>query len=95
MSKLAARGGRTKPRKASGRGGGGRARLLLGAAVVALVGVGVALGGGGGSDEPAGGVAVGATAPVVQLPATSGNTVDLADFRGKRNVLLYFYEHAG
>jgi peroxiredoxin len=31
----------------------------------------------------------------VALPATDGTTVDLARFRGKRNVLLYFYEHAG
>ena len=34
-------------------------------------------------------------APDVALPATTGQTVDLAAFRGKRNVLLYFYEHAG
>jgi len=27
--------------------------------------------------------------------ATTGTTVNLAEFRGKRNVLLYFYEHAG
>lgn len=36
-----------------------------------------------------------ARAPAVVLPATTGETVDLAAFRGKRNVLLYFYEHAG
>lgn len=40
-------------------------------------------------------LAVGATAPEVRLPATYGSTVDLAGLRGKRNVLLYFYEHAG
>jgi len=39
--------------------------------------------------------AVGEAAPPVRLPATSGQTVDVAGFRGKRNVLLYFYEHAG
>ena len=51
---------------------------------------------GGGSGQPAGGVrAVGEAAPPVRLPATSGQTVDVAGFRGKRNVLLYFYEHAG
>jgi peroxiredoxin len=31
----------------------------------------------------------------VRLASTSGQTVDVASFRGKRNVLLYFYEHAG
>jgi hypothetical protein len=52
---------------------------------------------GGGSGQPAaGGVrAVGEAAPPVQLPSTTGQTVDVATFRGKRNVLLYFYEHAG
>jgi hypothetical protein len=52
---------------------------------------------GGGSAQPAaGGVrAVGEAAPAVRLAATSGQTVDVAGFRGKRNVLLYFYEHAG
>jgi len=50
----------------------------------------------GGSGQPAGGVrAVGEAAPPVRLAATSGQTVDVATFRGKRNVLLYFYEHAG
>jgi cytochrome oxidase Cu insertion factor (SCO1/SenC/PrrC family) len=51
---------------------------------------------GGSSAQPEGGVrAVGEAAPPVRLPATSGQTVDVASFRGKRNVLLYFYEHAG
>jgi len=51
---------------------------------------------GGSSGQPAGGVrAVGEAAPAVRLPATTGQTVDVASFRGKRNVLLYFYEHAG
>jgi hypothetical protein len=50
----------------------------------------------GGNGQPAGGVrAVGEAAPAVRLPSTSGQTVDVASFRGKRNVLLYFYEHAG
>jgi hypothetical protein len=50
-----------------------------------------------GSGQPAaGGVrAVGEAAPAVRLAATTGQTVDVAGFRGKRNVLLYFYEHAG
>jgi len=52
--------------------------------------------GGGGGQPAAGGVrAVGEAAPVVRLPSTTGQTVDVAGFRGKRNVLLYFYEHAG
>jgi hypothetical protein len=50
----------------------------------------------GESGQPAGGVlAVGAVAPPVRLPSTTGQTADVAGFRGKRNVLLYFYEHAG
>jgi len=50
----------------------------------------------GGSGQPAGGTrAVGEAAPAVGLASTSGQTVDVASFRGKRNVLLYFYEHAG
>jgi hypothetical protein len=51
---------------------------------------------GGSGAQPEGGVrAVGEAAPAVRLPATTGQTVDVASFRGKRNVLLYFYEHAG
>jgi len=51
---------------------------------------------GGSSAQPEGGVrAVGEAAPPVRLASTSGQTVDVASFRGKRNVLLYFYEHAG
>ena len=38
---------------------------------------------------------IGSAAPPVVLPATTDQTVDLSAFRGKRNVLLYFYEHAG
>ena len=51
---------------------------------------------GGSSAQPEGGVrAVGEAAPPVRLASTSGQTVDVATFRGERNVLLYFYEHAG
>jgi hypothetical protein len=51
---------------------------------------------GGSSGQREGGVrAVGEAAPPVRLASTSGQTVDVASFRGKRNVLLYFYEHAG
>ncbi|HKN37708.1 MAG TPA: hypothetical protein VJ010_03950 [Actinomycetota bacterium] len=50
-----------------------------------------------GSDTgaPKGVLGPGAASPTVTLPATTGQTVDLATFRGRRNVLLYFYEHAG
>ena len=37
----------------------------------------------------------GVAAPPVVLPTTSRGTFDLAEYRGKRNVLIYFYEHAG
>lgn len=37
----------------------------------------------------------GVAAPPVVLPTTNGGTFDLAEYRGKRNVLIYFYEHAG
>jgi len=51
--------------------------------------------GGGNAQPAAGGVrAVGEAAPPVRLASTTGQTVDVASFRGKRNVLLYFYEHA-
>ena len=77
----------------------GWARWLPLAVVVALAVVAVVwLTGrpGGGTGQPAGGVrAVGEAAPPVRLAATTGQTVDVASFRGKRNVLLYFYEHAG
>ncbi len=36
-------------------------------------------------------VAEGQKAPDFSLPATGGKTVSLAEFRGKRNVVLYFY----
>ena len=49
----------------------------------------------GSSGSTASTLGVGATAPDVRLPATDGSTVDLQAARGKRNVLLYFYEHAG
>ena len=68
--------------------------LVAGVAVVAVI----LLAGrpSGQSAQSAGGTrAVGQAAPPVRLAATNGQTVDVAGFRGKRNVLLYFYEHAG
>ena len=68
--------------------------IAVGLGVVAVVWLSGGSGGGGG--QPAGGVrTVGEAAPPVRLASTSGQTVDVASFRGKRNVLLYFYEHAG
>jgi hypothetical protein len=52
----------------------------------------------GGQDgrQPTGGTrAVGQAAPPVRLRATNGKAIDVTSYRGKRNVLLYFYEHAG
>ena len=49
-----------------------------------------------GIDESAAGtLAVGSPAPAVRLSSTDGTTVDLSHYRGKRHVLLYFYEGAG
>lgn len=70
-------------------------------AVLAVLAVGlvVVMAGRGKTTSPvrkSGGVlAVGASAPAVALPSTTGATTDLGSLRGKRNVLLYFYEHAG
>ncbi|MGI8550480.1 MAG: hypothetical protein ACR2PL_06730 [Dehalococcoidia bacterium] len=37
----------------------------------------------------------GKMAPAFELNSTAGRTVSLADFSGKQNVLLFWYEHAG
>ena len=89
----------TPPSKRAGPAAGW-ARWLPLAVAVGLGDVGVVWltggSGGGGGQQPAGSVrAVGEAVPPVRLPATTGQTVDVAGFRGKRNVLLYFYEHAG
>ena len=91
--------GRTAPLSSSRPTAGWPLWLSLAAVAVLGVVVVVWLTGrpsGGGNGQPAGGVrAVGQLAPPVRLPSTTGQTIDLAGFRGKRNVLLYFYEHAG
>ena len=81
---------------------GRRARLLfLTAAVVVAVAAVLIVGRGSSgsrSSLSAGAgatLAVGATAPTGSLTSTRGDVVDLAGFRGRRAVLLYFYEHAG
>ena len=82
----------------------GRVRLAAVAAVVAAVGVGVVvLTRGESAEAPSaaaptgsgGTLSVGDAAPAVALESTSGGVVDLNELRGKRDVLLYFYEHAG
>jgi len=40
-------------------------------------------------------VPVGASAPPFRLPSATGGTVSLADYQGKRPVLLYFSMTAG
>ena len=92
------------PRRSAskGRGSAGPPRVLfpgLLLAVLAVVTIAVLAGRGQnhrtGSASPGGTLGPGAPAPGVALPATNGGTVDLSTFRGRRNVLLYFYEHAG
>lgn len=74
---------------------------LVGGATISAVAALVVLavqGGGSKSQGNGAGAAVlaeSAEAPSVVLPSTTGRTVDLASYLGKRNVLLYFYEHAG
>jgi hypothetical protein len=64
------------------------ALLLLGAASVTLLGAcsGTSQDESGGTSAPT----VGASAPAFSLPSAQGGTVSLADFRGKKPVLLYF-----
>ena len=38
--------------------------------------------------------AIGESAPDFSLPAQDGSTVSLADFKGKQNVVLYFFPKA-
>ena len=38
--------------------------------------------------------AVGKAAPAFKLQASTGETVNLADFKGKKSVVLYFYPRA-
>lgn len=44
---------------------------------------------------PGEGAQEGKAAPSFDLPSTTGERVSLSDYRGKSNVLLYFYEHPG
>ena len=90
---------RPRPGQSSGRR---NLRLWLPLLVLAVLGVVTAVWLKGGSGESSGSrpqtggiLSADTAAPAVRLPATNGSTVDLAGFRNKRNVLLYFYEHAG
>ncbi len=91
----------SSPSSKRGNSPDGTRRVVFAVGAVALLALGVALGSRGGgsgsgrSEQRPGGLAEGTPAPEVRLPSTTGDTVDLGDFRGKRNVLLYFYEHAG
>jgi hypothetical protein len=93
------RAARTPPSRRAGATAGWARWLPLAAVVVLGMVAAVWLAGrsdSGNGQPAAGGVrSVGEAAPAVRLAATSGQTVDMASFRGKRNVLLYFYEHAG
>ncbi len=46
-------------------------------------------------DGPGEGAEEGKAAPSFDLPSTTGERVSLDNYRGKSNVLLYFYEHPG
>ena len=37
---------------------------------------------------------VGSPAPLFSLPASTGKTISLTDFRGTKNVVLFFYPKA-
>ena len=45
------------------------------------------------SDQPT--TFLGRPAPLFALPAATGGTISLAEFQGKRPVVLVFYMHAG
>ena len=77
-----------------------RASLLgMGIAVVAVIGLVAVFAlqrGQSTTLQPTAQTASGAkTAPLFTLPATTGGTVSLESFRGKKNVVLFWYEHAG
>jgi hypothetical protein len=97
-TRSAGRNETTRPRSTPASGSPGR-RLWLPLVVLAALGLAVTVflvtGRSRGGPEPAAAPADGTPAPSVRLPATTGKMVDLTAYRGKRNVLLYFYEHAG
>lgn len=94
---------RAPRRNASDRGPRGRYGWLVSVGVVVVLTAVVVLvvaqrtsGAGKGSTGTAAGVLTpGTPAPPVVLPSTTAGVVDLAAYRGKQNVLLFFYEHAG
>jgi hypothetical protein len=64
-----------------------RAGGFIGVALV-LAAVGTACSGRAGTKEN--GVQVGSMAPSFSLPSTTGGSVSLSEFRGRKPVLLYF-----
>ena len=78
-------------------GNGNRRSLLLQARVVVplllVVVTGLLVQACGGSDEAE--LAVGDRAPGFTLPAETGDTVSLADYRERQPVLLYFHMAKG
>lgn len=69
--------------------------LLATAAVVVVAIVAFVFLNRGGSSNNAAGGAVGAQAADFSLPTVGGGTFSLADYLGKKNVLLYFNEGYG
>jgi len=69
--------------------------LLAAAATIAAIGVtGFWLHNASQPQAPSVGLAVGATAPSIRLPATTGEALSLDLLRGSK-VVLYFYEASG
>ncbi|MHB8643469.1 MAG: peroxiredoxin family protein [Gaiellaceae bacterium] len=106
MSGKSAKTRRTQTRPPDTRSAPSRARLLASTAGIVVVAIaalyflsnshnsGSGANGSSGSDYPyaVGSPGPGAPAPNVALPATTGGTFDLAGYRGKERVLLYFQE---
>jgi peroxiredoxin Q/BCP len=64
---------------------------LLGMACVSTAPSGTAVDAAGNERDPSQILAVGEVAPDFSVPDQNGETVKLADFKGKRNVVLIFY----
>ncbi|MDE2571154.1 MAG: redoxin domain-containing protein [bacterium] len=67
--------------------------LAAGLAVIALL-IWAFVAQRGASSRAASGLAIGAPAPQIALPATRGGTFSLAAFKGSK-VVVYFYEGSG
>lgn len=92
------KGDRAAGNRAKGRSRGRRVQLGMVLAVVATAGIAVVFilfPRGQGQPRGADGGLTGQEAPAFTLNSTAGVPVSLASYRGKKNVLLYWYEHAG